>query len=127
VPQVLGLTADQARVLLANSKLIVNEIEVFSNDIPAGSVIGLNISESPLPEGATVTLEISKGPKIVIMPNVEGETIAAAERLLESLGLRVLIDTNQLRSNYGIAKVTSQLPRAGSEVRVGDRVTIVSR
>jgi len=127
VPQVLGLTADQARVLLVNSKLIVIEIEVFSNDIPAGSVIGLNISESPLPEGATVTLEISKGPKIVIMPNVEGETIAAAERLLESLGLRVLIDTNQLRSNYGIAKVTSQLPRAGSEVRVGDRVTIVSR
>jgi serine/threonine-protein kinase len=127
VPQVSGFTLDQARALLANGKLVVEEIEVFSNDIPAGLVVRLVITQTPLPEDGRVTLEISKGPEIVIMPNVVGETIAAAERLLKSLGLEVLIDTNQLRSNYGIAKVTDQLPRPGSEIRIGGRVTIVSR
>ena len=127
VPQVSGFTLDQARALLANGKLVVEEIEVFSNDIPAGLVVRLVITQTPLPEDGRVTLEISKGPEMVIMPNVVGETIAAAERLLKSLGLEVLIDTNQLRSNYGIAKVTDQLPRPGSEIRIGGRVTIVSR
>jgi beta-lactam-binding protein with PASTA domain len=72
-------------------------------------------------------LEISKGPEIVIMPNVVSETIAAAEKLLENLGLEVVIDTNSLRSNYGIARVQRQTPAAGSQVRFGDKVTIVSR
>jgi serine/threonine-protein kinase len=85
------------------------------------------LAKKPLPEGGLVTLEISKGPEIVIMPNVVGETIAAAKTLLENLGLRVVIDTNQLSSNFGIAKVRSQNPSAGSEARVGDSVTIVSR
>jgi hypothetical protein len=38
-----------------------------------------------------------------------------------------LVDTTQVLSNFGIAKVQSQSPEAGSEVRVGDSVTIVSR
>jgi beta-lactam-binding protein with PASTA domain len=61
------------------------------------------------------------------MPNVVGETIAAAKTVLENLGLRVVIDTNQLSSNFGIAKVRNQSPTAGTESRVGDSVTIISR
>jgi beta-lactam-binding protein with PASTA domain len=61
------------------------------------------------------------------MPKVTGETIAAAKALLENLGLRVVIDTNQLSSNFGIAKVKRQSPAAGTEVRVGASVTIISR
>jgi beta-lactam-binding protein with PASTA domain len=39
------------------------------------------------------------------MPKVVGETIAAAKSALESIGLRVTVDTNQLSSRLGIAKV----------------------
>jgi beta-lactam-binding protein with PASTA domain len=62
-----------------------------------------------------------------VMPNVVGETIAAAKTLLEELGLLVVVDTNQLSSNFGIAKVKRQSPEAQTEIRVGDSVTIVSR
>jgi beta-lactam-binding protein with PASTA domain len=72
-------------------------------------------------------LEISKGPEIVIMPNVVSETIAAAVNLLERLGLKVIVDTNRLRSEYGIATVQRQSPAAGTQVRFGDSVTIISR
>lgn len=127
LPEVSGLAAGEARALLAEIDVRVDEAEVFNNEVPIGSAVGLVLAKTPLPEGGRVTLEISKGPEIVIMPNVVGETIAAAKTLLENLGLRVVIDTNQLSSNFGIAKVRSQNPSAGSEARVGDSVTIVSR
>ncbi|MFY9304517.1 MAG: Stk1 family PASTA domain-containing Ser/Thr kinase [Rhodoluna sp.] len=127
LPEIAGLPGEEARSLLAQLELRVDESEVFNNEVPSGSAVGLVLTKTPLPEGGRVTLEISKGPEIVIMPNVVGETIAAAKTLLEDLGLRVVIDTNQLSSNFGIAQVRSQRPTTGSELRVGDSVTIVSR
>jgi serine/threonine-protein kinase len=127
LPMVSGLTADQARELLATVAIEVEQVEVFNNQIPQGQAVGLVISEDPLPENGKATLEISLGPEIVVMPNTVGETIAAAKTLLENLGLLVVVDTNQLSSNFGIAKVKQQTPQSGSEIRVGDSVTIVSR
>jgi serine/threonine protein kinase/beta-lactam-binding protein with PASTA domain len=127
VPDVLGLSAEAARALLAELPITIEEVEVFNNQIPAGQAVGLVLSEDPLPENGSAVLEISKGPEIVIMPNTVGETIAAAKALLENLGLLVVVDTNQLSSNFGIAKVKRQSPEAGSEARVGESVTIISR
>jgi eukaryotic-like serine/threonine-protein kinase len=127
LPEVSGLLVEDVRALLSEVDVRVEELEVFNNEVPIGSAVGLVLAKTPLPEGGLVTLEISKGPEIVIMPNVVGETIAAAKTLLENLGLRVVIDTNQLSSNFGIAKIRSQNLSAGSEARVGDSVTIVSR
>lgn len=127
LPEIAGLPVEEARALLAELDLRVDETEVFDNEVASGSAVLLVLAKTPLPEGGRVTLQISKGPEIVIMPNVVGETIAAAKTLLENLGLRVVIDTNQLSSNFGIAKVRSQTPSPGSETRVGDSVTIVSR
>lgn len=127
IPKVSGLSAEEARALLAQVPIAFEEVEVFNNQIAAGRAVGLVLSEDPLPENGSVVLEISKGPEIVIMPTTVGETIAAAKALLENLGLLVVVDTNQLSSNFGIAKVKRQSPKPGSEVRVGESVTIVSR
>jgi eukaryotic-like serine/threonine-protein kinase len=127
LPEVSGLSAEQARAQLASVAIEIEELEVFNNQIPAGQAVGLVLAEDPLPEKGKAVLEISKGPEIVIMPNTVGETIAAAKSLLENLGLLVVVDTNQLSSNFGIAKVKRQTPEAGSEIRVGDSVTIISR
>ena len=127
LPAVAGLSAEQARALVATVAIEIEEVEVFDNQVPQGQAVGLVISEDPLPENGKAILEISKGPEIVIMPDTVGETIAAAKTLLENLGLVVVVDTNQLTSNFGIAKVKRQTPEVGSEIRVGDSVTIVSR
>ena len=127
LPDVAGLPVAEATALLEEAGLTFNQLEVFDNSVPAGSAVRLVLSETPLPEDGTVTLEVSKGPEIVIMPNVVGETIEAAKILLENLGLRVVIDTNQLSSNFGIAKVKRQTPSSQTELRVGDSVTIISR
>lgn len=127
LPEVAGLSAEQARTALTGIAIELEELEVFNNDVAAGTVVGLVLSQNPLPENGLATLEISKGPEIVVMPNVVGETIAAAKALLENLGLLVVVDTNQLSSNFGIAKVKRQTPEAQTQIRVGDSVTIISR
>lgn len=127
LPEISGLPAQQALTLLTDLGLTVVEEEVFDNQIASGLGVRLVLSQTPLPEKGSVTLEISKGPEIVEMPNVVGETIAAAKTLLENLGLRVVIDTNQLSSNFGIAKVKRQSPAPLTQIRVGDSVTIISR
>ena len=127
LPDVAGLSLEQALALLAELPVEIEQSEVFNNEIAIGSVVQIVPERTPLPEGAKTLLEISKGPELVEMPNVQGETIAAAKTLLENLGLRVVIDTNQLSSNFGIAKVKRQSPAPGIQVRVGDSVTIISR
>lgn len=127
LPEVSGLSPTDARALLAELNLVIEESEVFDNNVDAGQVIRLITDGPRVPSGGTITLEVSKGPEIISMPKVTGETIAAAKALLENLGLRVVIDTNQLSSNFGIAKVKRQSPAAGTEVRVGASVTIISR
>jgi serine/threonine-protein kinase len=61
------------------------------------------------------------------MPRVIGETILAAKSILETMGLRVTVDTNQIQSRWGIAKVKSASAAEGTQLRFGDNVTIVSR
>jgi len=127
LPDLAGVEFSQARQLLGQLAIEITEQEVFNNSVPAGQVVSLTPAIQPLPKGGKATLEISKGPEIVIMPNVVSETIAAAVNLLERLGLEVIVDTNRLRSEYGIAKVQRQSPAAGTQLRFGDSVTIVSR
>jgi serine/threonine-protein kinase len=127
LPELSGLASLEAKELLSSLDVVVVEEEVFNNEIAAGLTVSLIADSNPLPKGGSVTLQISKGPEIVIMPNVVGETIAAAKNLLQNLGFEVVIDTNQLSSNFGIAKVKRQDPAVGSELRLGDSVTLISR
>lgn len=127
LPDLVGQTSAVARTELANFDVLVEQVEVFDNEVPSGLVVSFTPERTPLPEGGKVVLEISKGPELVAMPAVTGETIAAAKALLEDLGLRVVIDTNQLSSNFGIAKVKRQQPAPGTQIRIGSSVTIISR
>jgi beta-lactam-binding protein with PASTA domain len=105
----------------------VTSLEVFNDDVSAGRVVSITASSDPLPESGSVTLNVSKGPEFVTLPNVVGETVAAAKNALEALGFTVLVDTDQLSSRFGIVKVTRQNPAASSRVRVGAQVVIYTR
>ncbi|CAB4549627.1 unannotated protein [freshwater metagenome] len=127
VPDVSGTAEIQASEKLKAIGLTVTSLQVFSDDVPAGQVISIDTSLDPLPESGSVTLNVSKGPEFVTMPNVVGETVAAARNALQALGLTVQIDTDQLSTRFGVVKVTKQNPAASSRVRVGTQVTIYTR
>ena len=128
IPVVAGLQADIARAALEAAGLNVRKVEnQYSNTVDKGQIISVVPDEVEVGKGSSIKLIVSLGPETVTMPTVKGETILAAKGLLESLGLKVIIDTSWLSKDYGIKKVTGVSESAGSTVLVGQSVTIRSR
>ncbi len=128
IPVVAGLDQALAIGMIQGVGLKVSQItEEFSETIAKGQVISVTPITEPLGAGGQVKLLVSKGPNLVVMPAVIGETISAAKSALESLGLVVIVDTNQLQSKWGIAKVKRSSVSAGTQLRTGDSVTISSK
>lgn len=128
IPVVSGLKEQVAKAALEVAGLSVRKSSYqFSDSIAKGDVIAVAPDEVEVGKGSTVKLVVSKGPNTVVMPKVVGETILAAQGLLESLGLEVLIDTRWLSADYGIKRVTGASENVGSVIKVGSTVIIRSR
>ena len=127
IPLVANLDQETAVNVVQVAGLKVKSIITeFSETVAKGQAIALVPLAEPLGKGGEVNLVVSKGSDIVTMPRVVGETIRASKALLESLGLVVVVDTNQLSSNWGIAKVKKVSVTPGTQLRVGDSVKISS-
>ena len=127
IPLVANLDQETAVNVVQVAGLKVKSIITeFSETVAKGQAIALIPLTEPLGKGGEVNLVVSKGSDIVTMPRVVGETIRASKTLLESLGLVVVVDTNQLSSNWGIAKVKKVSVAPGTQLRVGDSVKISS-
>jgi serine/threonine-protein kinase len=128
IPVVAGMDQAAAISLIQLAGLKVKEVtQDFSETVPKGQVISLIPLSDPIGKSGEVNLVVSKGTDVVVMPKVVGETISAAKALLERLGLRVVVDTNQLTSKWGIAKVKKVSVAVGAKLHIGDSVTIISR
>ncbi|MSZ39607.1 MAG: Stk1 family PASTA domain-containing Ser/Thr kinase [Actinobacteria bacterium] len=128
IPVVAGLSQEVAVAAIETAGLTINEInEEFSDSVAAGQVINLVPLSEPLGKNGSVNLLVSKGPNVVIVPNMIGQTILAAKTNLETLGLRVIVNTDQLTTKWGIVKVKRQSAAADTQLRVGDSITISTK
>jgi serine/threonine protein kinase/beta-lactam-binding protein with PASTA domain len=127
LPDVRNDFLDQAKQELQALGVVVTEALVFSDEVAKGLVVAMTPETEPLKEGGSVRLDVSKGPEFATLPNMVGETVAAAKRTLEGLGLEVTVDTDALTSAYGVVRVVRQSPVAGQKVLVGSRVTVYTR
>ncbi|MFM5967533.1 MAG: protein kinase domain-containing protein [Micrococcales bacterium] len=120
IPVVSGMDATLANNALSAVGLVVTStLQEYSETVPKGKVITINTAEGqPIGKGASVTLVVSKGSAFVTMPKVVGETILAAKTLLENLGVKVIVNTNQLQANWGVAKVKSASANTGDRIDV---------
>ncbi|NNF12498.1 MAG: PASTA domain-containing protein [Gemmatimonadetes bacterium] len=124
VPDVLGLIEDRARIVLETSGFVVN-LDTVESEEPRGRVV----SVSPAP-GAVVALpseirvRLSAGPPVVAMPFVLGLERAAAEMLLDSLGLVVSDVDEVFRFGRDQGIVVEQEPAAETELRRGSSVRL---
>ncbi|MFM8927262.1 MAG: protein kinase domain-containing protein [Rhodoluna sp.] len=128
IPVVAGLQQQIAQAALEAAGLTIRVVDKqFSTTVAKGEVIAVVPDEPEVGKGSTVKLIVSKGTDTVKMPKVTGETILAAKSLLESLGLKVVIDTKWLTKDYGIKRVTGVSEKVGATVKVGQTVVIRSR
>jgi serine/threonine-protein kinase len=128
IPMVTGLDQEAAVKAIETVGLKINEItEDYSDTVPAGQVISLVPQTQPLGKDGTVNLVVSKGPNIVTMPNMIGQTVLAGKSALEALGLKVIVNTDQLTTRWGVVAIKRQSSAAGTQVRVGDSITISTK
>jgi serine/threonine-protein kinase len=88
-----GKPADQAVNALSDAKLKVDATKQdFSDTIPKGSVVSQAPPSGTLFQGDRVTLVVSKGPQLVVVPPVIGKQEQEATSILEGLGFKVKIE-----------------------------------
>ncbi|MEL7667476.1 MAG: Stk1 family PASTA domain-containing Ser/Thr kinase [Actinomycetota bacterium] len=122
VPDVTGLSLAKAQAQLEDVGLKAKTTEAFSDSVPKGSVISQKPDPTVLIEvGSTVTLEISKGPEVIIVPDVRTMNEADAKKALTDLGLEPKV-TYVTSPDDGI--VVNQFPIPGASAKRGDVVEI---
>ena len=123
VPDVTGLSADQARIRLAVRKLEVGQVTAEYSLKDKGMVIGQDPSDGRLEWGTQVALVVSKGPEPVNVPSVEGMSAAAAKAALKDAGLvPVLVESYSNDVKKG--QVISSTPAAGTVSSEGTEVEV---
>lgn len=119
IPDVEGLSADEAEQRLRQLRLSVTTAEDFSDTIAKGAVLSIRPQAgSKAHWGDKVTLTISKGPQTVTMPNLVGASKSSAREQLERMGFKV--ETKSSPIGELLHQVFSQSVQAGSQVRLRD-------
>lgn len=126
VPQIIGLTPQQARVAVENAGFAMGRTIELPSDYPRGTVFQADPppgSQLDLP--AEVNITVSAGPATAQVPDLVGRTIPDARSALEQIGLRlgaIARDTSSIQLENSVMR---QSPPAGSTVSAGATVGVV--
>jgi serine/threonine-protein kinase len=126
VPDVTGMTPDAAATEITAAKLVAGaQSEVFDDTVAVGSVAGTDpkIGTSVKP-GTSVSILISKGPKPVPVPDIDGKKSAVAQAALTEVGLIPVI-TEKYSEKVPEGQVIKVTPKPGTVVNSGTEVELV--
>lgn len=128
VPQLAGLTEEEARSVLSGKGLSFRVAEAgrWSSNVPAGSILESRpAAGGAVKQGAEIELVLSRGPQRIIVPDLTGKAASAARLTLEGEGL-VAGTTLAVYSSRGPAgTVVGQDPAPGAELGGGAGVTLL--
>ncbi|MDR2591047.1 MAG: InlB B-repeat-containing protein [Oscillospiraceae bacterium] len=112
MPNVVNITEDEARVILANAGLSV-EIEYVNDDsVPVGNVVSQSIQAGEaIRRGTEVTIRVNSNQTLIEVPNLVGQQRNDARSVLTGLGLEVMISEGV--SDRPLGEVINQNPRSG--------------
>ncbi|WAX80484.1 Stk1 family PASTA domain-containing Ser/Thr kinase [Streptomyces sp. KMM 9044] len=130
VPPLLAKTEKQARDRLAQAGLDVGQVEeAYSDSVGRGTVISTDPGAGErIRNTDSVSLTLSKGPRTVQVPDVDGVALDKARSALEDVGLEPGMVTQEFSEDVAKGSVISTGPAGGTEVRAGSAVALtVSR
>lgn len=127
IPDLVGMEQSEAQKMAEDLKLkYEKKSEEYSKDIPAGYIISQDPGYMPnysIKEGSTITVVVSLGQNLVIVPKVTGLTQEEATSQLEEIGLIVNVEetyNSKVQSGY----VIEQSIKADEEIDSGETITI---
>ncbi len=129
VPKVTMQPERDALLAIENYKLSLGEVKrEHHKTIPEGYVIDQNPkADIQVLEGTPIDLVISLGPEPAKakMPNLRGEPITEALRIIKQNNLTEGVITEEASSSYPIGSVMKQTPAVDQNVPEGSRVDLV--
>ncbi|MBW7865365.1 MAG: PASTA domain-containing protein [Candidatus Hydrogenedentes bacterium] len=127
IPNVVNQTQAAATTAITGAGLTLGTVtQQNSYTIPLGSVVSQNPAAGVyVPEGTLVNIVISLGPPIFTVPNVLGQTQAAATTAITGAGLTLGGVTQQYSLTVPLGRIISQTPTGGTVVAEGSAVDIV--
>lgn len=110
VPAAEGLLLETARAQFEKSSLNCDVAYVFTDDVPAGTVIAQSMPQGEwLHKQGTVTLTVCAGPKTMTVPAVTGMPAEQAEQMLLGCGARD-VTIVKVPAAEGLGMVIAQEP-----------------
>ncbi len=125
VPSVLGEERQRAIAILEiDYGLVVTPREDFSEEYPAGTVAAQSLApDSDAHRRDAIEIVISKGPPLVLVPDVVNKDVDEATAILQQAGFEVDVDRQWFWDNV----VVDQDPDKNTELPKGSTVTIYVR
>ncbi len=125
LPNVAGLTAAQATAKLKEAGFKPTTEAQSSATVASGRVISTNPSAGTEAQaGSSVTVLVSSGPAQTSVPDVVGQSRAAAEATLTNAKLAAGAITQQTSTEQSPGTVLEQSPAAGSSLPDGGTVSL---
>ncbi|HVB06255.1 MAG TPA: PASTA domain-containing protein [Acidimicrobiales bacterium] len=122
IPQLGGDTWAAAKQALTALRLVPVMSRDYSSTVARNEVISTTPAEGSggVPVGATVQVLVSKGPQLVTVPPVVGDSISDAVATLQAAGLNV----NEVVGPPFATQATTTDPAPGSQVNPGSAITL---
>jgi serine/threonine-protein kinase len=124
IPNLVGLSESEALAEIRKAGFELNNIRRDFSSEPDGTVIGQTPEAgTQAPEGALITVVISKGTELRKVPSVVGKSQGDARTALEAEGFKVKV-AEEFSDNVDKGVVIGQSPDGNASLEVGGEVTI---
>jgi serine/threonine-protein kinase len=127
MPKVSGQSLETARTILKNQKvtLEVKELEENSNSVPENYIIRSEpVAGEEIKDGDTVILYVSKGPETARMPDVLGEELSTALKMLNAAGFASVTYDEYVDSELPKDTVAEQSVKGGETVPINTVIVL---
>jgi len=132
LPDIVGVSADEAAAQLASLGLEIRREDGYSEEVPAGSIARWAVTSQPnlvagdeVVKGTVVDVIVSTGPEPRVVPELRGQTADAAEGVLADLKLRIRRVEDQYFTDVPVGQIGFQVPPPGELAERDSEVTVV--
>jgi len=126
IPTVTGQTFDAADATLKQLDLVTARFDVYSDAVPEGQVVGTDPpSGTIVSPGTVINVNVSKGRQAVAVPNLTGQTTAAATTAITAAKFVVGQTIKENSPDIAADVVIRSDPASGAQAFAGDTVNLV--
>ncbi len=125
VPNVLGMTYEEAKKALNDVGLGIKKVEDYSSTYSEGLIFLQSVdAHEYVSNNTTIIVTVSKGSEDFVLGSVEGLDQAEGERQLKAKNLVTSVIYEETDDDTLVGKIKSQAPVAGTTVKSGDTITL---